>query len=157
MKYLKDLRVFLGTRDRISGIGLLLFASGILWESRQWPMGTLQSPGPAFMPVLLAVLLGGTGILIFFSSADSPKLGSFHWDDAGHAVSILGVCVFTALALERLGYCITTILTLIFLLGVIERQRLFFVLTLSFSLSMGFYLLFNTVLRVRLPKSPLGF
>lgn len=64
------------TTDRISGSAFALFALGVIWESRKLPLGTFRHPGPAYMPVLLALLLLIFGILIATTGmrAGAPSL-----------------------------------------------------------------------------------
>lgn len=143
--------------DRISGSVLFFLALGILWESRGLPLGDLRLPGPAFMPAVLAVLLGTTGSLIFIFSANSQRLYSLRWEDAKHTVIVVGASIFATLTLEPLGYPIVATLLLGFLLRAVERQRLRLVLPLALGLSIGSYWLFVSVFRVPLPKGPLGF
>lgn len=157
MKLLREIWISLGTTNRISGFVLLVTASIIFWESRKWPMGAFESPGPAFMPVVLSILIGGLGIFIFLSGAKSPRVRALDWRDVKHASSVLGVCIFAAMGLERLGYVITTTLILLFILGVIEREKMIVLILVSFGFSIGSYLLFSNVLQVPLPKGPLGF
>jgi len=44
--------------DQLSGLMLLALALYVGWENRAYPIGTLQEPGPGYMPLLLAVFLG---------------------------------------------------------------------------------------------------
>ena len=110
------------TTDRISGSALALFALGVIWESRHLPLGTVRVPGPAFAPVLLASLLLIFGVLIAATGGRAEHLRSLRWRELPHAVAILAVCVFAALALERLGYRLTVFLVLVFLVKVIEKE-----------------------------------
>ena len=45
------------TVDRVAGVALVLIGLATLWESRAFPLGSLHRPGPAYMPVVLALLL----------------------------------------------------------------------------------------------------
>ena len=72
------------------------------------------------------------------------------------AVAIFAVCAFAALALERLGFRVTIALSLAFLLRVVERQGAIFSLVLSIAFAAGAFLLFDTLLRVPLPRGALG-
>lgn len=150
------MRIAFGTPRRISALGLLLFALGVLWESRALPLGSLQRPGPAFMPVLLASLLGGLALLMFVADRDSPPCGSLGWTEAPHAAAVLAACGFAALTLERLGYRLTTAVVLAFLLGIVERNRPSVVVALALGFSLVSHWMF-TRLGVVLPQGPLGF
>ncbi len=150
------MRALRGTTDRVSGIGLVLFGIAVLWESRALPLGTLQRPGPAFMPVVLGGLLVMLALLVLVSGRGSPSLRSLDWSDWRHVAAILAACAFVAFALERLGYRTTMAVLLAFLLGVIERSRPVVVVLIA----VGFALVSHWVFRrlgVLLPEGPFGF
>ena len=145
------------TTDRLSAGVLALFALFVMWESRHLPLGTFRHPGPAYVPVLLASLLLLFALLILFTTGGSPKLSSLHWSEWRHALAIFASCVVCVFAIERLGYRLTMVLMLAFLVKLIEKRSWILLLIFSFSLSSGSYFLFYTLLRVPLPQGPLGF
>lgn len=144
------------TTDRLAGAGLALLALGVIWENRKLPMGTFHEPGPGYMPLLLAILLLFFSILILAAAGGTPRLEAMAWTEWRHAAAILGVCFFAGLALERLGFRLTIVVALAFLLKIVERKG--WVATAAFSLGMAFgtFFLFETVLRVPLPRGPFG-
>lgn len=144
------------TTDRLAGAGLALFALGVIWENRKLPMGTLHEPGPGYMPLLLALLLLFFSVLILAAAGGAPSVRTMIWTEWRHAAAILGVCFFAALALERLGFRLTIVVALAFLLKVVERRG--WVATAAFALGMAFgnFFLFETLLRVPLPRGPFG-
>jgi len=89
--------------------------------------------------------------------SSSPLLHSLRWPEIGHAGKILLACSFAALALERIGYRLTVIILLVFLLGVIERQRPVIVTAVALGFSLGTFFLFADLLKVPLPRGPWGF
>ena len=78
------------------------------------------------------------------------------WTEWRHALAIFGACAFAAVALERLGYRLTMGVVLAFLLGVVERKHPLLTVALAVAVAGGSFFLFNTVLRVPLPRGPLG-
>jgi hypothetical protein len=144
------------TIDRIAGTVLSLFALGVIWESRQFPLGSFRVPGPAFMPVLLASLLLTFGVLIAATGARAERFRSLRWHELRHAAAILVICIFSALALERLGYRLTVFLLLCFLLKVVEKRGWLLTGIFALVLSFGSFFLFYTLLRVPLPLGPWG-
>jgi Tripartite tricarboxylate transporter TctB family len=144
------------TTDRVAGVALALIALVVLVESRRLPLGTLQNPGPAYMPILLALILGAAGVLIAVFGGGAPALGGVGWSEWRHAVAILVVCSFSALALERLGYRLTVACVLAFLVAVVERKPLALALVFAVGLAAGSFYLFDTLLRVPLPRGPFG-
>jgi putative tricarboxylic transport membrane protein len=144
------------TIDRFGGGVLAALALFTLWESRKLPLGNLANPGPAYMPMLLAALLLGFSILIIALGARATTVAAAGWSEWRHAVAILGVCVFMALALERLGYRITIFAALAMLLGLLERRSLVTTAVFSVAFSAASFYLFAVLLRVPLPRGPWG-
>ncbi len=144
------------TTDRISGAVLVLFASGVIWESRSLPLGSLRQPGPAYMPVLLALILLVFGLLIAGAGGRAAPLASISRREWRHAAAILVVSVFAALGMERLGYRLTVLMMLVFLLKCVERRSWALAMTLALAIAFGSFFLFYTLLRVPLPLGPMG-
>jgi putative tricarboxylic transport membrane protein len=145
------------TTDRLSGTVLTLFAVVVIWESRVLPLGTFRQPGPAFVPILLALLLLTFGVFVVITGGRAPLFSSISWTEWRHAVAILTASVFSVFAIERLGYRLTVLLVLGFLVKVVEKQGWVLSLAFALSLSLGSFFLFYTILRVPLPEGPLGF
>jgi hypothetical protein len=70
---------------------------------------------------------------------------------------ILAASIFSVIAIERLGYRLTVLLVLAFLVKLVEKRGWLMSLAFAFSFSFGSYFLFYTILRVPLPEGPLGF
>ena len=145
------------TTDRVSGSVLALFALLVIWESRRLPLGTFHQPGPAFIPILLSVLLLMLAVFLVLASRNAPLLSSIHWTEWRHAAAIFAASVFSVFAMERLGYRLTVVLVLLFLVKLVEKRGWLLSLMFAFALSFGSFLLFYTFLRVPLPEGPLGF
>jgi hypothetical protein len=147
------------TRDRLAGGVLTLLGLVVLVESRRLglPLGSLRTPGPAYMPVVLAVLLIFFGVLLVAMGGRSPRPGDTSWSEWRHAVAILATCAFAALALERLGYRMTMVAVIGFLVGIVERKGIVLTAALALVLALGSFYVFDTLLRVPLPRGPGGF
>ncbi len=152
-----------GTRTRglrneqLSGLLLALFAVVLAWLNRAYPLGSLHDPGPGYMPLLLAIFLGGMGLLVAVLGGKSAPVQSMAWPEARRAAMILAVCAFGAFALERLGYRLTVIAMLLVFIGVIERKKPVAAAAVAIGFALASYFLFSTLLKVQLPKSPWGF
>lgn len=145
------------TTHRVAGSALVLFSLLVIWESRLLPFGTFRQPGPAYIPFVLAALLLIFGVCLAVSARRSPSLPSLGWGEWRHAVAILAACIFATLGMERLGYRLTVLFMLSFLLRVMEKRGWVLTLSFSFALAFGSFFLFYTILRVPLPQGPLGF
>jgi hypothetical protein len=143
--------------DQFSGLMLLALAFYVGWENRAYPIGTLQEPGPGYMPLLLAVSLGILGLLVAAFGGRTAALASLKWGEAGRAIVILVACGVATFALERIGYRLTVIVLLVFLLGVVERRPPVAVALVALGFSFASFYFVGEVLHVPLPRSPWGF
>lgn len=142
--------------DQFSGLMLVALALYVGWENRAYPVGTLQEPGPGYMPLLLTIFLGALGLLIVLWGIRSEPLAAMKWSEAKRAVVILIACGVGAFALERLGYRITVIALLVFFLGVLERKRPLAVALVALGFSFASYYVVADLLHVPLPTSRWG-
>ena len=145
------------TVDRVGGVALAVIAIVWMWEASKLPLGSLQNPGPAYVPMLLAALLLVFGLLVALTGGRAQRFAELDWAEWRHAVAILAVLAFTAFALERLGYRITVVVALAFLLLVLERRSWLTAALFSFVFAVTSFHLFAVVLRVPLPRGPWGF
>ena len=142
--------------DRVAGGVLALVGVVALRESLAFPLGSMWRPGPAYMPVVLSLLLLFFGLVLAAFGAGGVRLRDLRWGEWRHAVAIFGACAFVALALDRAGYRLTIAAALLFLFGVLERRGLVQTLVLTAAIAWGSFLLFDTALRVPLPRGPFG-
>jgi putative tricarboxylic transport membrane protein len=142
------------TIDRIAGATLSLFAVWVIWESQKLPLGTLRQPGPSFFPLLLALLLVIFGVVIAATGGRTERFRVLRWTELPHACGILTACIFSALALERLGYRLTVLLVLFFLLKIVEKKGWLTTALFALVVSFGSFFIFYTFLRVPLPLGP---
>ena len=143
--------------DQFSGLLLFALALYVGWQNRAYPIGTLSEPGPGYLPLLLAIFLGAMGLLVAMWGARSAPLASMKWSEATRALVILGACSAATLALERIGYRLTVIALLVFLLLIVERKRPLPVALVALGFSFGSFYVIGDLLRVPLPRSPWGF
>ena len=145
------------TVDRVGGGALAVIALVWLWEARKLPMGSLQNPGPAYTPVVLAGLLLGFAALVIVMGTRTDPVSAVGWGEWRHAVAILAVLAFMAVSLERLGYRLTVMAALVVLLLGLERRHWFTATVFATAFALASFHLFAIVLRVPLPRSPWGF
>ena len=143
--------------DVVAGGVLVLIALFVGWQNRAYPLGNLAEPGPGYMPLLIACALGVLGLLIMLRAGNSPLFNSLTWDEGRRGIVMLIACGAATFALERIGYRLSMIALLVFMLGVIERKSIVATLVVAFGFAFVSYFLFATVLKVQLPTGPLGF
>lgn len=142
--------------DQVAGLMLLALAGYVGWMNRVYPLGTLQEPGPGYVPLILAVFMGVMGLLVALAGGKSTRLAAMVWGEAGRAAAILIACGAAAYALERLGFRITMAALLVFFLGVMERRHPLAVVAVAVGFAVIAYHVFANLLRVPLPVSPWG-
>lgn len=143
--------------DQFSGLMLAALAVWIWWLNREFPVGTLSDPGPGYVPLLLAITLGGIGLIVAAFGSRSVALQAIEWPEAGRAAVILIACAVATLALERIGYRLSIMVFLVFFLGVVERKRPWVVALVAAGFSFGSFYVIGNLLRVPLPVGPWGF
>jgi hypothetical protein len=143
--------------DQLSGLMLLALALYVAWENRVYPLGTLQEPGPGYLPLLLAIFLGSLGLLVALLGIRSAPLASVKWTESKRAIIILAACLVATFALERIGYRLTVIALLVFFLGVLERRGPLPVALVAAGFGLASFYVVGDLLHVPLPRSPWGF
>lgn len=142
--------------DRVSAAVLLLLAAGVAWQCRTLPFGSIGQPGPAAWPLALAALLALLSIAVFAGGGNAPSLRSLQWGEKWHALAVIAAGAFAAAALETLGFRLTVLAVLLFLIGIVERRRLVPTVLVSLGLSFGIHAVFSHWLKVPLPVGLLG-
>jgi putative tricarboxylic transport membrane protein len=142
--------------DQLSGLMLLALALFVGWQNRAYPLGSVQEPGAGYTPLLIAVFLGVIGLLIALKGASSQPLSEMQWPEAKRAAMILVACAVATYALEHLGYRITVMSLLVFFLGVMEHKKPLAVAAVAIGFSFLSFYFIGTLLRVPLPRGPLG-
>lgn len=143
--------------DQLSGLMLAALAAFVIWENRTYPLGTLNEPGPGYTPLIIAIFLGVTGLVIAIRGGRSDALAATRWPEGRRAMLILVACAFATYALERLGYRITIAALLVLFLGVMERKNPLTVVLVAGGFSLASYYFIGTLLHVPLPLGPWGF
>jgi len=142
--------------DQLSGIVFVVIALLVAWENRAYPVGSLSTPGPGYMPLMLAGALGVFGLLIALRGGAAPLLNSIDWTETRRGMVVLIACGVAVFALERIGYRLTMIALLVFILGVVERKRPLPTVLVALGFAFISYFVFATLLRVQLPRGPWG-
>ena len=142
--------------DAVAGGVLVLVALVVGWQNHAYPIGSLAEPGPGYMPLLIACALGVFGLLIMLRAGGSPLFNTLEWSEARRGFVMLVACGVATFALERIGYRLSMIALLAFMLGVVERKRPVPTVLVALGFSFLSYFLFATLLKVQLPTGPWG-
>jgi hypothetical protein len=148
--------------DLISTGFLMAVAAYVAVSGMRLGFGEWREPGPGFLPVLFGLLLGGlAGIWFVMALAGRWIAGTGRQFIADHAGLrkfglTAGALVAYGLLLEPLGFPLTTLAFMIFLLRAIEPQGWRLTLTLSLVTMILCTLVFQVWLQVQFPEGPIS-
>ena len=141
-------------RDHIAG-GMFVAGGALLFAmSGDLPFGTLASPGAGMMPKLVLGLLMAFGAILVFRANESPALADIPWNDFTHAATVVAVSAVAIALYTVIGFVLSVSLLLFVLLYLIEGRNIWSALAVSAGVTIGSYLLFNTLLKSPLPPMP---
>lgn len=148
--------------DRITSVVWLGFAVYICVESVRLPLGSFHDPGPGFLPLLVGLILAGLSVICFKTSRTAEpaeeKASWYSQERWKNLIWILLALFAYALALDQLGFLVSTFLFLTFLFRFgMEPQKWHWAIGGSVIASLSCYVVFELWLQTQLPKGILGF
>lgn len=142
--------------DRWIGFLFALFSLYVCVESVRLGLGTYQQPGAGFVPFCAAVILGALSLaLIVLAFLLDPKKGET-WHNPDRIVMVFLAILGFTLLLEWLGFILSTLLLIGFLLKVVERRGWSFSVGVALLVAGASYVVFDVWLRAQLPAGVLG-
>ncbi len=149
------------TKDIYTGIFLLLFAGAIFVLILQSPSPPESSgPSPFFLPAITALLIGGLSLALIVQSPrasdkkGAPPGGKRMWN---RLIWIVIWCFLYAFTIEKLGYLVSTAVVTLALLAYFNRRKWALNVLFSIVTPLSIYILFDSLLKVPLPKGWFGF
>lgn len=135
--------------DRILGLALIGLAALAAFNASQFEVLFSYEPvGPKAFPILLAAILAGLSLVLVFRPGANGE-----WPDKSVALrllAVLAVLLVYAMLFTRLGFMITTFVTVLFLARLFEATWLK-ALVAGVLMSVGSYYLFTLGLGISLP------
>jgi hypothetical protein len=141
--------------DRGSSLFWLCYSIFILIESLRLGIGKLHAPGMGFMAFGSSGLLGILSFALFVQSLSTKKEDRTQPIFAGtlwkKALMVLIALLIYSRLLPVAGYLISTFLLMSFLFWIVERQKVWLVLILSFLTTLMTYYVFSKWLNCQFP------
>jgi putative tricarboxylic transport membrane protein len=151
-------------RNRDIFSSLIWMSLGGLFAAGAWQHGLMRRgvPGPGFLPFFsgLALILASLIVLIpaLARARDTVRKPLFPERDSLRKVVVaVAALIGFGIALEYLGYLLSTLVFMLAVAQLIERRRWGAAFTLAVLTAVLSHLLFVVLLEVQLPKGPLGF
>ncbi len=147
---------------QIASLAFLAFSLYLIFASRQMKYYVDVGPGPGFFPFWLGVVLAALSIvwLIQVSTRPAGSMEAGFIPDRRGAIRILSILVAMALfgwVVDDVGFQITMLVFLVFLLTALGRQNPIVTLVVAVLGSFGVYYVFKHFLDVELPASTIAF
>jgi len=152
----------MGKADRISGIFWLCFAVLMIIQSYRLGLGTLHKPGPGFLFFYVNIILGIMSLVVLIRAwvgkkGEGSQPALFGRQNVSKIVFVLLSLFLYVLLMETVGFIPVTFFFFIYLLGIIEKKKWYYTLSVSIIVTVISYLIFETWLQSQLPKGLLGF
>jgi putative tricarboxylic transport membrane protein len=142
--------------DRISGIFLLLFSGYVCMKSLKLGVGGWHKPGSGFLSFWSGVALGTLAVLMVIQGIRQDKSSAVkdgtEKTNLRPIILVLISLVGYILLLEPLGFVITTVIFVGFLLKTIEKKGWILTIWVSLAVASGCYVIFEVLLGSELPK-----
>jgi putative tricarboxylic transport membrane protein len=146
---------------QLAGVVLILYSAFIARQAIDLRLYTRLGPGPGFFPLWVSILLALLGVIILFQASTTAS-DQLPEDFIPSRVGLLRVgAIITALAggallMEPLGFRLTMLGFLLFLLFVLGRENLLVTVLVALVGSFGTYYAFVELLKVQLPVGLVG-
>lgn len=143
----------------ISGLVLMLFGILICFQAAKLPFGTSRSPGPAMLPFGAGALLFLLAAIFLLTSRPAggrstrePADALWRGLDWKRVPCTLAALFAYGFLVERLGYIVTTSLLMVYLFTGKGPRRWFVAIGAGLGVAIVSYVLFEVMLKVRLPS-----
>lgn len=137
--------------DRVLGVGAILLAIPVGVASWGFGVGIPKSPGAGFWPLLIVLAMVGLGASLILRPTPNAlrEAGLSRWGKFGVS---LGTLAFYVVALEPLGYLLTTVALLFVQLRWVESRSWRSSALIAIIAAVLSLLLFRVLLKVTLPE-----
>ena len=148
-------------RDLLASLFWLGISVFVIIESVKSDIGSLHTPGPGFLPFWSAVILGTLSLILMLTSSLKKKREGKLWDlwrglDWSRVIWVLLALFLYPILMPITGYLITTFVLIAFLLCIGERSKLWIDIASALAIALISYLIFFTLLDVKLPRGMFG-
>jgi len=143
-------------KTRLSGAVVLALGIAAAVLARRLPAQAGFGLGPAFLPFWTGLILAGCGLSLLARPGDGAEIGTPGSLGLGRAAAGFSILVLYVLALERLGYLLSTVGFLAGTIILLSPSHPGRALSVGFGGALFLVLIFRVWLRIPLPGGPIG-
>jgi hypothetical protein len=138
-----------------ASIFLLIFSLLVCGEAYRLSLGPPGKPGPGFVPFVLSAMLFALSGFYFFNTLKALKrdkeIHLWHGLRWEKTVLVFSLLFAYALLLEKAGFILCTLILLMLLFTLVDRQRWYWIYIGSPGITFLFYAIFKMWLKIQLP------
>ena len=144
--------------DVITSIVLLVLSGLMIWEAYQMPPSATFGPGAGFLPIGVGLVLAILATILLVEAWRRP--GDLNSKSPFPAIKplirvvllLVGLMAYISL-IEVIGFLVDTFLYVTFLMWVVEREKWQKSLAVAVLTTAGLYIIFQTLLGIKLPSN----
>jgi putative tricarboxylic transport membrane protein len=137
--------------DRVLGVGAVVLAIPVGVASWGFGVGSPNSPGAGFWPLVIAAVMFGLGLALFWRPTLNAITVTRGESRRGKFGLSLATLAFYVVALEPLGYLLTTALLLLVQFRWVEGRSRRLSLGIAVAAALVSLVIFRVLLKVSLP------
>jgi hypothetical protein len=138
--------------DLLSSGILNAIGVGALIEGIRLDLGKPTEPGPGFYPFIIGIILIVLASTLLIQALRGRTTGSEPFGELRGSAILIASISFCVLTLEPLGYVISMFFLAVIVQCVLQNKSWWRIALVGFVLSIGSYVLFDTLLGVLLPR-----
>jgi len=137
--------------DRLISLILLVLSVCVIVYSNQFPVRSQSETGPAFFPQLISYFMILLSLILFLKSffVEDRSINFERWKSL--LISV-GIMTFYVIGFLYIGFVVTSTLSLVAFMWIMNIRRPLHLVTVSISSSVIVYVLFTKLFQVPLPQ-----
>ena len=148
-------------RDFLACLFWLFISIFVIVQAVKSDIGSLHTPGPGFVPFWSAVVLGVLSLVLGVSAnlkreGKQKLIDLWKGSEWGKVLLVLFGLFLYPVLLPLTGYLIATFALIMFLLSIGTRAKLWVDIASALAITVVSYLIFYTLLDIKLPQGMLG-
>ena len=142
--------------DLIGGLFFLCLGIGACIGGIRLQVGKLTEPGAGFFPFLGAVVLAVLSAILLFQAWLGRSKGTEAFGTLWRPIALIAGLIIYVAILDSIGYIIAMTVLCTMILCVLETKKWWADAVVALIIALGSFILFDSLLGVRLPRGILG-
>lgn len=157
---MKNIEAKATRQEIISGFVFLLFGIFVMFYSyTRLNFGSFSKPGSGFFPLISGAGIAITSLGWLLTNVFKKQRSEPLWPENCWKLPLIAILLVAmyALLFNQVGYILATLIFMIVWQVVLVREKWWKIILIAVPSTIGVYVVFVSLLRVFVPKGPLGF